>query len=79
MSNGTVIINLPRTLIDSKTQGNVDEEYTVFSDGQITQIEEVASNNQLRVLAIDFENGVEEIEIQGTKILGMDTIAIARG
>ena len=72
-SNGTIAIVLPRSLIDSKAQGNVDEEYTVFSDGQITWANETASDNQSRTLVTDFENGVEEIEIQGTEILGVDT------
>ena len=72
-SNGTITIVLPRSLIDSKAQGNVDEEYTVFSDGQITWVNETVSDNQSRTLVIDLENGVEEIEIQGTEILGVDT------
>ena len=77
-SNGTITIDLPRNLIDSKVRGNVDEEYTVFSDGQFTRADETASDNQSRTLVIDFENGVEEIEIQGTEILGVDTSITAK-
>ena len=72
-SNGPLAIDLPRSLIDSKAQGNIDEEYAVFSDGQIMWADETAYNNHSRTLVIDFENGTEEIEILGTEILGVNT------
>jgi predicted secreted protein with PEFG-CTERM motif len=34
-----------------------------------TDTEEVISNNQTRMLSIDFEKGVEQIEIAGTRII----------
>jgi hypothetical protein len=35
-SNGKLTIELPRYVIDSKKQGNVDGDFTVFEDGQYT-------------------------------------------
>jgi hypothetical protein len=68
-TDGTLNIELPRSVIDSKGQGNVDEDYIVFADGQQISAEQTLTNNQLRTLSIDFENGVEEIEVQGTLVL----------
>jgi hypothetical protein len=68
-TDGTLNIELPRSVIDSKGQGNVDEDYVVFADGQQISAEQTLTNNQLRTLLIDFENGVEEIEVQGTQDL----------
>jgi hypothetical protein len=68
-TDGTLNIELPRSVIDSKGQGNVDEDYVVFADGQQISAEQTLTNNQLRTLSIDFENGVEEIEVQGTQVL----------
>jgi predicted nucleic acid-binding Zn-ribbon protein len=68
-TDGTLNIELPRSAIDSKAQGNVDEDYIVFAEGQQISAEQTLTNNQLRTLLIDFENGVEEIEVQGTQDL----------
>lgn len=57
--------------MDSKSQqGNVDEDYAVFVDGGPSiAFEEIANNNQTRILSIDFDNGTEQIEILGTQIV----------
>lgn len=68
-TDGTLNIELPRSVIDSKGQGNVDEDYVVFADGQQISAEQTLTNNLLRTLSFDFENGVEEIEVQGTQVL----------
>jgi hypothetical protein len=68
-SNGRLSIELPRTIIDSKKQGDVDDRYVVFQDGQATSPEEIVTNNQTRTLAIDFDKGIGQIEISGSKIL----------
>jgi hypothetical protein len=72
-TEGTLNIELPRSAIDSKGQGNVDEDYIVFADGQQIPAEQTLTNNQLRTLSIDFEKGVEEIEVQGTQ--GLPTLS----
>jgi hypothetical protein len=67
-SNGKLIIELPRNVIDSKKQGNVDDNYAVFVDGQNTVANEITNNNQVRILEIDFDNGSQQLELSGTQI-----------
>src|SRR5919107_4518857 len=71
--DGTLTIELPRNVIDSKAQGNTDEEYAVFVDDQPNNFEEITNNNEARVLEIEFDNGAEQIEIAGTQIAAIDT------
>src|ERR671921_652485 len=70
--DGTLTIELPRNVIDSKAQGNTDEEYAVFVDDQPNDFEETTNNNEARVLEIGFDNGAEQIEIAGTQIAALD-------
>ncbi len=67
--DGTLTIQLPRNVIDSKSPGNTDEEYAVFIDDQPKDFEEIANNNEARTLQIGFDNGAEKIEIAGTHII----------
>ena len=67
-TDGTLNIELPRSVIDSKGLGNVNEDYIVFADGQQISPEQRITN-RLRTLAIDFEKGVNQIEIAGTRIV----------
>ena len=68
-SNGRLSIELPRNIIDSKKEGNVDERYIVFEDGQITNSEEIKTDNHTRTLAVDFDKTTGQIEISGSKIM----------
>ena len=68
-SNGRLSIELPRNIIDSKKQGDVDDRYIIFQDGQVSSPEEIKTDNQTRTLAIDFDKGTGQIEIAGSKIL----------
>ncbi len=67
--DGTLSIELPRNVIDSKSPGNTDEDYAVFIDDQPKDFEEKANNNQVRTLEIGFDNGAEKIEIAGTHVI----------
>jgi hypothetical protein len=67
--DGALTIRLPRNITDSKGPQDEDEDYIVLVDGIQTDTEEVISNNQTRTLSIDFENGAEQIEISGTRII----------
>ena len=63
-------IQLPRSLIDSKKQGNQDSPYVIFEDSQPWQrVQQVKSNAQARTLAIDFDKGTGVVEIAGSKVL----------
>jgi predicted secreted protein with PEFG-CTERM motif len=69
-SNGKLTIQLPRSLIDSKKQGNQDTTYAIFEDSQPWQrVQEIKSNSQARTLAIDFDKGTSVIEIAGSRVL----------
>src|SRR5918992_5416498 len=75
--DGTLTIELPRNVIDSKAQGNTDEEYAVFIDDQHKDFEEITNDNRVRALEIGFENGAEQIEIAGTQIATIDATGTA--
>ena len=66
-SHGTLIIELPRNIIDSKIQGtNHDQNYVVFEDSQYVPVTQLKNNTQSRTLAIDFDKGSLQIEVAGT-------------
>jgi hypothetical protein len=68
-SNGKLTIDLPRDVIDSKLQGNQDNPYAVFEDGQYIPADEIKNNPQTRRLIMDFEKGTGQIEIVGSRIV----------
>lgn len=70
-SGGNLEIELPRDLIDSKTQSNTDKPYSVFEDDIDRSISFVESRttDQARTLVITFNNEDNVIEIQGTEAL----------
>jgi tetratricopeptide (TPR) repeat protein len=68
-SNGRLTIELPRYVIDSKKQGNVDDNYAVFVDGQYAAADEIRTTAQARTLMVDFDNGTSVIEITGTHMV----------
>lgn len=77
-SNGKLTIELPRNVIDSKKQGNVDDNFAVFEDGQYSVDDEIRTNTQSRTLMIGFDNGTSVIEITGTHIVSeFATVAVA--
>jgi len=69
-SDGTLIITLPRGLIDAKINGNQgdDEQFFVLIDGEEVEFEEDKTSED-RTLTIQFQDGAEEIEIIGTWII----------
>ena len=67
--DGTLIFELPRNIMDSKNPQNEDEDYILFADGIQTGADQIVTNNQVRTLSVDFDNGVEQIEIAGTRIV----------
>jgi predicted secreted protein with PEFG-CTERM motif len=69
LSDGVLIIELPRDVIDSKKQSNNDDVYAVFIDGQLVPYDEIMNNTHARILSIEFGNGSEQIEITGTHIV----------
>ena len=77
-SNGKLIVELPRNVVDSKKQGNVDDNFAVFLDGQYSIDDEIRTNAQSRTLMVGFGNGTSVIEITGTHIVPeFATVAVA--
>ncbi|MDQ3838863.1 MAG: hypothetical protein M3297_06300 [Thermoproteota archaeon] len=68
-NDGTLILELPRNIIDSKNPQNEDEDYLLFADGIRADAEQIVTNETVRTLSVDFDNGVEQIEIAGTRIV----------
>jgi len=69
LSDGVLTIELPRDVIDSKKQSNMDDVYAVFIDGQLVPYDESMNSTHARILSIQFGNGSEQIEITGTHIV----------
>ncbi|MGB8934786.1 MAG: hypothetical protein WCC17_06750 [Candidatus Nitrosopolaris sp.] len=77
-SNGKLNIELPRNILDSKKQGNVDDNFAVFVDGQYAAADEIKTTAQVRTLMVDFDNGTSVIEITGTQMVPeFSTVVIA--
>ena len=77
-SDGKLSIELPRNIIDSKKEGNVDDNYAVFVDGQYAAADEIRTTAQARTLMVGFDNGTSVIEITGTQLLPeFSTVVIA--
>lgn len=70
-NGGKLTIELPRDLIDSKTQSNADRPYSVYEDDIDRSITFIESNTteKARTLVITFNNEDDLIEIQGTEVL----------
>lgn len=77
-SSGKLTIELPRNIMDSKKQGNVDDNFTVFQDGQYAAADEIRTNPQARTLMVGFDNGTSVIEITGTQMVPeFSTVVVA--
>jgi hypothetical protein len=77
-SNGKLIIELPRNVIDSQKRGNADDNFAVFEDGQYVVGKEISTNARARTLMVGFDNGTSVIEITGTRIVPeFATVAVA--
>lgn len=69
-------IDLPRKVIDSKTQGHNDTHYVVSEGGRNNvRCVEIKNTQQSRTLAIDFVKGIEQIAITGTSIFPSNDMA----
>lgn len=66
--NGTLTIELPRIVVDAKSERGDDADYTVVIDGSETVFEEETSNGS-RTLIIDLPAGAQTVEITGTTMV----------
>jgi len=67
ISNGTLVIKLPREVIDAKFAGE-DDSFIVLLDGLDVDFDESTTGNE-RTLTIQYPEGTEEIEIIGTYVI----------
>ena len=73
--DGSLVITLPRALIDAK-MGDQDDTFFVLVDGEEVDFEETTTSTD-RTLTILFPAGAEEIEIIGTTVVPeFGTIAV---
>jgi plastocyanin len=62
--DGSLVITLPRSLIDAKTGNSDDSFFVVVDGGEANYDEKIMSSS--RIITITFPAGTEEIEIVGT-------------
>jgi hypothetical protein len=67
ISDGSLTIVLPRSLIDSQSNGN-DIPFSVMVDGKVVEHTEQSSSHD-RTLVIPFGKGSSEIIISGTRVI----------
>lgn len=66
-SDGTLVIDLPRTLIDAKN-GLADDQFIVLVDDTYTTFHESKTSTD-RTISVSFTSGTQRIEIIGTQVL----------
>jgi len=67
-SDGTLELQIPRTLLDSKLNGN-DGNFFVLVDAEEVKFDETKTSNS-RTLTIALPAGTEEVEVIGSSIFG---------
>ncbi len=60
--NGTLVIDLPRGLIDPKTNGQ-DSQFIIIEDGKEDRYTQIKTTDTDRILSIPFQYGVSKLEI----------------
>ncbi len=70
-AGGKLTIELPRDLIDSKTDSNADKPYLVYEDDidRSISFNESSITEQARTLVITFNSEDDLLEIEGTQVL----------
>jgi len=68
-SDGTVTLQLPRTLIDAKTSSGQDDTFIILIDGAEVKPQSESANNDFRNITVQFLQGDQDIEIIGTQII----------
>ena len=66
--NGKLTIELPRNVLDAKSQGNTDAKFNVRIDNKGVDYKELATNLNARILQIGFNKDDRMLEIAGTQM-----------
>src|SRR5574341_1463268 len=67
-SDGDITLDIPRSVLDSKS-GNNDSRFFVLVNGEEEDIYSESKTDDTRSVTIQFESGVDEIEIIGTYVV----------
>lgn len=68
-SDGSITLQMPRTLIDAKTSSGTDDAFIILIDGAEVKPQSESADSNLRTLTIQFLQGDQDIEIIGTQII----------
>ncbi|MDE1726219.1 MAG: PEFG-CTERM sorting domain-containing protein [Thaumarchaeota archaeon] len=68
-SDGSITLQMPRTLIDAKTNSGQDDSFIILIDGAEVKSQSESANTDYRTLTIPFLQGDQDIEIIGTQIV----------
>jgi len=68
LDNGKLTVELPRNVLDAKSQGNTDDKYNIKIDNKDVDYKEVGTNLNARILQTDFGKNDRMIEITGTEM-----------
>ena len=68
-SDGTITLQLPRPLIDAKTNSGQDDAFIILIDGAEVKPQSESSDSNFRNITIQFLQGDQDIEIIGTQIV----------
>jgi hypothetical protein len=66
--NGKLSLEIPRNVLDAKSQGNTDTKYNVRIDNKGVDYKELATNLNARILQIGFNKDDRVLEIAGTQM-----------
>ena len=68
-SDGSITLQIPRTLVDAKTSAGQDDAFIILIDGAEVKSQSESANSSYRTLTIPFLQGDQDIEIIGTQIV----------
>ena len=68
-NDGSITLQIPRTLVDAKTSAGQDDSFIILIDGAEVKSQSESSNTNYRTLTIPFLQGDQDIEIIGTQII----------
>ena len=68
-SDGSITLLIPRSLIDAKTSNGQDDAFIILIDGAEVKPQSEETNNDFRILTIQFLQGDQDVEIIGTQIV----------
>ncbi len=67
--DGSVTLQIPRSLVDAKTDAGVDDSFIILIDGAETKPQSEEAYSDFRTLTIQTLQGDKEVEIIGTQIV----------